>query len=239
MLILAGNGTAFLYSSADDDFVAARSVIPTPIAGYYGPIAAGPNGQYYLVNDQVLNQALTPIGSSGTGPVGGGGLPAPGGPSSSGRPVAAVAAVGGSSYARFSIPVTAANAAPADTGLVEVVDVNTLRTTATAGALEITSTVARAGARVNVARPQHGAGFGRHDGLCADGFRLERDSAGDRRPAEPAPGIGEWRREYRQLSGRGGARRLDLDFWLESGIGGYGGEFAPADGTRRRLRHAQ
>ena len=42
MLILAGNGTAFLYSSADDDFVAARSVIPTPIAGYYGPIAAGP-----------------------------------------------------------------------------------------------------------------------------------------------------------------------------------------------------
>ena len=43
-----------------DDFVAARSVIPTPIAGYYGPIAAGPNGQYYLVNDQVLNQALTP-----------------------------------------------------------------------------------------------------------------------------------------------------------------------------------
>ena len=29
--------------AADDDFVAARSVIPTPIAGYYGPIAAGPN----------------------------------------------------------------------------------------------------------------------------------------------------------------------------------------------------
>ena len=74
VLILAGNGTAYLYSSADDDFVAARSVIPTPITGYYGPIAAGPNGQYYLVNDQVLNQALTPIGSSGTGPVGGGGL---------------------------------------------------------------------------------------------------------------------------------------------------------------------
>jgi uncharacterized protein (TIGR03437 family) len=150
VLILAGNGTAFLYSAADDDFVAARSVIPTPIAGYYGPIAAGPNGQYYLVNDQVLNQALTPIGSTGTGPTGGGGLPTPGGPSSTGRLVAAVAAVGGSSYARFSIPVTAANAAPSDTGIVEVVDVNTLRTSATAGALEVTSAVARAGARVNV-----------------------------------------------------------------------------------------
>src|ERR1039458_4117227 len=48
VLILGGNGTAFLYSAASDDFVAASSVIPTPITGYYGPIAAGPNGQYYL-----------------------------------------------------------------------------------------------------------------------------------------------------------------------------------------------
>lgn len=151
VLILGGTGTAFLYSAADDDFVAARSVVPAPITGYYGPIAAGPNGQYYLVNDQVLNQALTPIGSSGTGPVGGGGLPTPGGPASTGRPVAAVAAVNGSSYARFSIPVTAANATPADTGLVEVVDLASQRTNGTAGALEIPSTVARAGARVNVA----------------------------------------------------------------------------------------
>ena len=150
VLILGGNGTAFLYSAAADDFVAASSVIPTPITGYYGPVAAGPNGQYYLVNDQVLNQALTPIGSSGTGATGGGPLPTPGGPASSGRPVAAVAAAGGSSYARFSIPLTAANATPTDTGLVEVVDVNTARATATAGALEIPSAVARAGARVNV-----------------------------------------------------------------------------------------
>src|ERR1035437_4630082 len=150
VLMLGGNGTAYLYSAATDSFAAAQSVIPTPITGYYGPIAAGPNGQYYLVNDQVLNQALTPIGSSGTGATGGGALPTPGGPCSPGRPVAAVAAVGGSSYARFSIPVTAANATPSDTGLVEVVDLNTSRTTATAGALEVTSAVARAGARVNV-----------------------------------------------------------------------------------------
>ncbi|MEO8368046.1 MAG: beta-propeller fold lactonase family protein [Candidatus Solibacter sp.] len=150
VLILGGTGTAFLYSAADDDFVAARSVVPTPITGYYGPLAAGPNGQYYLVNDQVLNQALTPIGSSGTGATGGGGLPTPGGPTATGRPVAAVAAVGGSSYARFSIPVVAANGTAADTGLVEVVDLNTARTTATAGGLEITATVARAGARANV-----------------------------------------------------------------------------------------
>ena len=150
VLILGGNGTAYLYSAATDSFAAAQSVIPTPITGYYGPIAAGPNGQYYLVNDQVLNPALTPIGSSGTGATGGGALPSPGGPSATGRPVAAVAAVGASSYARFSIPATAANATPADTGLVEVVDLTTSRTTATAAALETPSALARAGTRVNV-----------------------------------------------------------------------------------------
>jgi len=150
VLILGGNGTAFLYSSSDDDFVAARSVIPTPIQGYYGPIAAGPNGQYYLVNDQVLNQALTPIGSSATGPVGGGGLPSPGGPSGSGRPVSAVAAVTGQFFARYSTPITAGNAAPADAGLAEVVDVTTFQTAASAAGLESPATIARTGQRVNV-----------------------------------------------------------------------------------------
>jgi uncharacterized protein (TIGR03437 family) len=150
VLILGGNGTAYLYSAADDDFITSRSVIPTPISGYYGPIAAGPNGQYYLVNDQLLDSALTPVGQTATGPVGGGGLPAPGGPTSSGRPVAAVAAVNGQNYARYSIPLTAANATPTDTGLVEVVDVNTLRTSASAGTLETPGTVVRTGARANI-----------------------------------------------------------------------------------------
>ena len=108
-----------------DDFVTGRTVIPTPIAGYYGPIAAGSNGQYYLANDQLLNPALTSVGSSGgTGPVGGGGLPAPGGPTATGRPVAAVAAMGAQSFARYSMPVRAsATAAPTDAGLLEIVDV--------------------------------------------------------------------------------------------------------------------
>src|SRR5207237_73763 len=95
VLILAGNGTAFLYSASDDDFVSARAVVPNPITGYYGPLAAGPNGQYFLVNDQILNQALVPIGSAVTGPVGGGGLPGHGGQAAEGRPVETVAAVGG------------------------------------------------------------------------------------------------------------------------------------------------
>jgi len=150
VLILAGNGSAFLYSASDDDFVAGRAVIPAPITGYYGGIAAGPNGQYFLVNDQILNQALVPIGSTATGPVGGGGLPTPGGPSGAGRPVAAVAAGGGQNFARYSTPVTAAGATPADTGLVEIVDVNTQRTTASANSLETPATLARTGQRLNV-----------------------------------------------------------------------------------------
>ena len=150
VIILAGNGTAFLYSASDDDFVAARSVIPAPIQGYYGPIAAGPNGQYYLVNDQVLNQALTPISSTSTGPVGGGGLPAPGGPTGPGRPVSSVAAVTGQVFARYSTPATAANATPTDAGLVELVDTTAFQTRAATPGLEGPSTIVRTGQRLNI-----------------------------------------------------------------------------------------
>ena len=137
VLMLVGSGSALLYDASVDDFVSLRQVIPTPIQGYLGPIAAGPNGQYFLTDDQVLNQALTPIGSAGTGPVGGGGLPSPSGPSVSGRPVAAVAGGGAQSFARFSTPLrSSASVAPTDAGLIEIVDVTTQRTIATANALE-------------------------------------------------------------------------------------------------------
>jgi uncharacterized protein (TIGR03437 family) len=150
VLILAGNGTAFLYSASDDDFVAGRAVISGTITGYYGPIAAGANGQYFLVNDQILNQALVPIGSTSTGPVGGGGLPTPSGPSGAGRPVDAVFAAGATTFARYSTPITAAGATPTDSGLVEIVDVNSQRTTANASSLEGPATIVRTGQRLNV-----------------------------------------------------------------------------------------
>ena len=92
-------------------------MIPTPIQGYYGPIAAGPGGQYYLVDDQVLNQALTPIGTA----------PAVA------RPISAVAAVDAQSFVRFSMPPRAsATAAATDAGLVEVVNRTSQQTTAAA-----------------------------------------------------------------------------------------------------------
>ena len=140
VVLLSGTGIAYLYDSSIDDFVSGRQVIPTPIAGYYGPIAAGPNGQYFLIDDQVLNQALTSIGSS-----------SPGGPATVGRPVAAVAAMGAQSFARFSMPARAsASVAPTDAGLVEVVDLATLRATATANALEGPLAVVTGTARANV-----------------------------------------------------------------------------------------
>jgi uncharacterized protein (TIGR03437 family) len=121
VLVLAGNGTAYLYDAAADDFVNSRPVTSVA-AGFFGPVAAGPQGGYYLVNDQVLNAALTAIG------------PSTGGAS---RPVAAVAASGAGSYARFSTAFRLnPTAAASDAGLVEVVDIGTGRTTVTVSALE-------------------------------------------------------------------------------------------------------
>jgi uncharacterized protein (TIGR03437 family) len=154
VLLLAGNGSVYLYSATADDFVAARQVIPTPIEGYYGPIAAGPSGQYYLVNNQVLNQALTPIGNAptATGPTSGGGLPTPSGPATTtSRPVSAVAALNAQSFVQFSMPVTTSPTAVAtDAGLIEVVNATSQQTTTSANALEGPLTTVTGTGRANI-----------------------------------------------------------------------------------------
>ena len=115
ILVLAGNGFAYLYDSQQDDFIQGRQVVAAPITGYYGPVAAGSRGQYYIVNGLVLNASLTPTGSAGTVPGG-----------TAGRPVAAVAAVGGNIYARYVQPFRAnANAVVNDPPVVEIADVTT------------------------------------------------------------------------------------------------------------------
>ncbi len=117
-IVLAGNGNAYLYDALIDDFIQSRQVITPPVTGYYGPIAAGPRGQYFLVNGLVLNQALTPTANAGTVPGAG--------QTTVSRPVAAVAAVSPALFARFAPPVVAnANAAVNNTGLIELVSVNT------------------------------------------------------------------------------------------------------------------
>ena len=157
LLLLAGNGSAYLYSSDVDDFVTSRQVVSAPIQGYFGPVAAGPNGQYYVVNNLLLDQALTAVGANAAIPgiptPGGGGLPDIGavGVASGSRPVAAVAAAGARTFARFSMPVRANTAAlPADAGQLELVDVDTQRVLGSAAALEGPLAAAVGTQRVNV-----------------------------------------------------------------------------------------
>jgi DNA-binding beta-propeller fold protein YncE len=137
VLLLAGNGTAYLYSSELDDYVVGRQVIAAPIQGYFGPIAAGPAGRYYLVNGTVLNEALTPMNSAD--------------PVAASRRISAVAPMGQNNYVRFSQPVRAnINALPTDPGLFEMLEATTNRVMASTGALEGPISVAVGNARVNI-----------------------------------------------------------------------------------------
>ena len=135
VLLLAGNGSVYLYDALADEYVATRQVFTNPIQGYYGPVTAGPQGQYYVVNGAVLNQALTPIGSS----------PA------SGRPIAALTQVGSTMYARFAQPVRASQTAlPSETPVVELVDANSGVVARSVSALEGPIFTVTGTTRVNV-----------------------------------------------------------------------------------------
>src|SRR4029077_74942 len=114
IFLLAGNGNGYLYDASVDDWVAERQLftanantISLPdMTGYYGPVAAGPGGQYFLANGIIFNQSLTEIGSAPTpatvGPVTG--TPTRGAATPPAAPVAAVAATGPRTFIRFSQP---------------------------------------------------------------------------------------------------------------------------------------
>jgi uncharacterized protein (TIGR03437 family) len=161
LLVLAGNGNAYLYDANVDDFVVGRQVIASPITGYYGPISAGPGGSYYVVNNLILNSSLTQIGSAPVTTVNPGGQTAPttdpsqppdigpiigpitgsfpsrGGATTVSRPVAAVASAGARNFVRFSGPVRLSqNQQSIDAGIVELVEVSSGRTLGYVNALE-------------------------------------------------------------------------------------------------------
>ncbi len=149
ILLLAGNGTAYLYDSLIDDYVLARTVMSAPMTSYYGNVGAGPEGRYYLANRAILNAALVPVGGFAGGaivipppapppgpapppapPPDPGPRPVPGqvAPGGALRDVPAVAPVNATTYARFSTaPQANANANP--TGdpqpVVELVNIAT------------------------------------------------------------------------------------------------------------------
>src|SRR5262249_34930856 len=108
-LLLGGTGTAYLYDAMSDAWVISEAVVSTPIQGYFGALAAGPRGQYYVVNGNVLNASLTPVTSSTV--------------NGTARPISAVAAVGANQFARFVQPTRAgANATVTDSPTVELAD---------------------------------------------------------------------------------------------------------------------
>jgi uncharacterized protein (TIGR03437 family) len=164
IFLLAGNGNGYLYDASVDDWVASRQLFTTntntsslpAMTGYYGPIAAGPGGQYFLANSIIFNQSLTEIGSVPTpvtvGPVTGSTTPGGG---ATAPPVAAVAATGPRTFIRFSQPNATAQAGTAAISFpggpaggipgqplsftvptIEVVDVATGNTMLTGPALE-------------------------------------------------------------------------------------------------------
>lgn len=159
IIMMTGAGYVYLYDAQQDEWIYGRQIFTPPITGYIGPVAAGPNGRYYLANGTILNSSLTPVGSAptytiggtgtttgGTGPIGlpvGPGtttLPNRGNTQTVSRPVSAVSAAGNSSFLRFSTPVRLSNnATVTDAGVIEqvqVADISNPRTTATAYALE-------------------------------------------------------------------------------------------------------
>jgi DNA-binding beta-propeller fold protein YncE len=64
ILTLSGNGTAYVYDSLADSYVASRLLIPAPITGYYGLLAAGLGANYFLVDGLILNTSLTTLGGT-------------------------------------------------------------------------------------------------------------------------------------------------------------------------------
>ena len=109
ILLLGGNGTAYLYDASSDAYVISQPVVSAPIQGYYGAAGAAVGGQYYLVNGLILDGALTVTGSAGA--------------RATARPVSAVYPISGNMFARFVQPTrTSAAAAVTSTPTIELVD---------------------------------------------------------------------------------------------------------------------
>ncbi len=96
ILITTAAGAAYLYDASLDDFVLDKQVLTgTQVTGNIGTVAAGPGGQYYIMNGVPLDSNLATVnGTTGSG-----------GPS-------AVAAVSATQYAFFTPVVATSTVAP-------------------------------------------------------------------------------------------------------------------------------
>jgi DNA-binding beta-propeller fold protein YncE len=123
MILLGASGTAYLFDGLTDTYTSSQKLFgnstATPgfgggaaIIGYYGPLGAAAQGNFFLANGLVLNSALTAVGGAAapgqvtiTPPAGPGAPPTIGVTSTGLRNIAAVAPVGTTNFLRMSTPV--------------------------------------------------------------------------------------------------------------------------------------
>jgi uncharacterized protein (TIGR03437 family) len=120
ILLVTATGVADLYDATVDDWVASRQVFTAATqTGYIGPVAAGPRGQYFVVNGITFNSALVSVGSPNA------------------RLVSAIAPVANNTFAVFSPPpVTGPNVAPTTAPVVQIMNATTGGSTLQVNALE-------------------------------------------------------------------------------------------------------
>jgi uncharacterized protein (TIGR03437 family) len=119
ILLVTATGVADLYDATVDDWVSSRQIFTATQTGYVGPVAAGPKGQYYVVNGITLNSALVSVGS-----------PNP-------RLVSALAPMANNTFAVFSPPaVTGVNTVPTTAPVVQIMNATTGGSTLQVNALE-------------------------------------------------------------------------------------------------------
>jgi len=129
-ILFTGTGNVYLYNALIDDFTVTKQIFTT-MTGFLGPVTAGPNGLYYVVNGVVLNSSLTPVLNipNGTGTTGNA--------TGTSRPISAVAAVSSSTYAIFTQPIRSSSSTTAtDGGIIQTVNAVTGQAVGSVNALE-------------------------------------------------------------------------------------------------------
>lgn len=122
IITMAGNGTMYRYEGLSDSYTTStRPYTQTVINGYYGPLAAGPEGSYFAANSFLFGPSLSTIGGSES-PTSTQSLPL-----ASRRNVAALGAMDENRLLRLTTPVKATVAATATSDSRTVLELLDLR----------------------------------------------------------------------------------------------------------------
>ncbi len=131
ILMTTTAGLAYIYDATLDDWVTERQVLTgTQLTGYMGPVAAGPGGQYYVMNGVLLDSNLITV----NGVTGAGG-------------VSAVTAATGTSYAYFTPVIATSTVAPTVSIANAVTGSVSTQASALEGPISQTTTIGPAGGR--------------------------------------------------------------------------------------------